>query len=93
MGVSLCSGVVCARAAPCLCVPSRRLDCLRYLLTVLLDKGQARVMCGLSFRQLEPDAGKLLEMRARGSDLLTANTYPTLYSFYILRNNYRKGES
>lgn len=76
----------------CVC-PCRQLDCLRYLLTLLMDKRQGQVLCGLSFRQLEPDAGQLLEMRARGADLLTQNTYPTLYSFYILRKNYRKGDS
>ena len=77
---------------PAMCV-HRQLDCLRYLLTLLLDKQQDHVLCGLSFRQLEPDAGQLLEMRARGADLLTQNTYPTLYSFYILRKNYRKGDA
>ena len=75
----------------CVCV-CRQLDSLRYLITVLLDKGQANILCGLSFRQLEPDAGRLLEMRARGADLLTTNTYPTLFSYCILRKNYRKGD-
>ena len=73
----------------------RRKDCLRQLLVVLCERRQLQTLVELPYKDrdvdLEQEVISILEARARSIDLMQHSYYDILYSFYVIRNNFRKG--
>ncbi|XP_064599845.1 nuclear pore complex protein Nup160-like [Liolophura sinensis] len=72
---------------------SRRTDCLRQFLVVLIDRGELQTLVQYQYIDLHDEVVSILESRARSVDLATHNYYDLLYSFHIYRGNYRKAGS
>ena len=75
----------------CIVVMNRRLDALRHFVNVLLDDKKWTVLCGFHFLGLEGYVAKQLELKARNTDILGSHVYEAVYSFFVSRKNYKKG--
>ena len=73
----------------------RRKDCLRQLLAVLCERGELETLVTLPYSDrhvdLQHEVVSILESRARSIDLTKHSYYDLLYSFHVLRGNFRKG--
>jgi hypothetical protein len=71
---------------------TRRKDCLRHFLNVLIDKRRLKLICDLQYPSMEVEVEELLWVRARKSDLRLEDEvlYSLLNRFYITRRNYQK---
>ncbi|XP_074660540.1 nuclear pore complex protein Nup160-like [Tubulanus polymorphus] len=71
----------------------RRKDCLRQFLVILCERNQLKALVEYPYIDMEEDVVSIMESRARSVDLMTHNYYDLLYSFHVLRGNYRKAGS
>ena len=68
----------------------RRKDSLRQFLVTLFDRGELSVLSGYPYIDMLDDVETIIESRARSADLSVHNYYDFLYSFHIMKENYRK---
>ena len=68
----------------------RRKDSLRQFLVTLFDRGELAVLSGYPYIDMLDDVESIIESRARSADLSVNNYYDFLYSFHIMKENYRK---
>merc|ERR550519_2406247 len=68
----------------------RRKDSLRQFLVTLFDRGELAVLSGYPYIDMLDDVENIIESRARSADLSVNNYYDFLYSFHVLKENYRK---
>lgn len=68
-----------------------RKDCLRELVGVLFSKKKLDMLLSFPYIEFYDDFQKIVEGRARASDIMTTQYYNFLYSFYINVGNMRKG--
>jgi len=68
----------------------RRKDSLRQFLVTLFDRGELAVLSSYPYIDMLDDVENIIESRARSADLSVNNYYDFLYSFHILKENYRK---
>ena len=63
---------------------------------VLCERSELQTLVELPYKDrhvdLEEEVVAILESRARSIDLLKQSYYDLLYSFHVLRGNFRKGE-
>ncbi len=69
---------------------SRRKDSLRQFVVTLFERRQLRQLAGYPFIDLFDDLEHIVEERARSVDLNVNNYYDFLYSFHVMKENYRK---
>jgi len=69
---------------------TRRKDSLRQFLVTLFDRGELAVLSGYPYIDMLDDVENIIESRARSADLSVNNYYDFLYSFHVLKENYRK---
>ena len=67
----------------------RRKDSLRQFLVTLFDRGELAVLSGYPYIDMLDDVESIIESRARSADLSVNNYYDFLYSFHIMKENYR----
>jgi len=68
----------------------RRKDSLRQFLVTLFDRGELAVLSGYPYIDMLDDVENIIESRARSADLSVNNYYDFLYSFHVMKENYRK---
>ena len=68
----------------------RRKDSLRQFLVTLFDRGELAALSGYPYIDMLDDVENIIESRARSADLSVNNYYDFLYSFHIMKENYRK---
>ena len=68
----------------------RRKDSLRQFLVTLFDRGELAMLSGYPYIDMLDDVESIIESRARSADLSVNNYYDFLYSFHIMKENYRK---
>ena len=68
----------------------RRKDSLRQFLVTLFDRGELAMLSGYPYIDMLDDVENIIESRARSADLSVNNYYDFLYSFHIMKENYRK---
>jgi len=69
----------------------RRKDSLRQFLVTLFDRGELGQLARYPYIDMLDDVESIIESRARSADLSVNNYYDFLYSFHIMKENYRKG--
>ncbi len=75
--------------------PDRRLrrDSLRQFVVTLFERRQLRQLASFAYIDMLEDFEGIVEARARSTDLTLSNYYDFLYSFHVMKNNYRKGKA
>merc|ERR1719495_1033840 len=68
----------------------RRKDSLRQFLVTLFDRGELGVLARYPYIDMLDDVESIIESRARSADLSVNNYYDFLYSFHVMKENYRK---
>ena len=68
----------------------RRKDSLRQFLVTLFDRGELSVLSDYPYIDMLDDVESIIESRARSADLSVNNYYDFLYSFHVMKENYRK---
>eukprot|EP00096_Caligus_rogercresseyi_P011692 TRINITY_DN4693_c0_g1_i1.p1 TRINITY_DN4693_c0_g1~~TRINITY_DN4693_c0_g1_i1.p1 ORF type:complete len:726 (-),score=219.36 TRINITY_DN4693_c0_g1_i1:66-2243(-) len=69
---------------------SRRKDSLRQFIVTLFERRQLRNLACYPFIDMLEDLEMIIESRARSVDLTVNNYYDFLYSFHVMKDNYRK---
>ncbi|XP_040564442.1 nuclear pore complex protein Nup160 [Lepeophtheirus salmonis] len=69
---------------------SRRKDSLRQFVVTLFDRKQLRQLACYPFIDMLEELEMIIESRARSVDLTVNNYYDFLYSFHVMKDNYRK---
>ena len=71
--------------------PARRRDCLRQFLIILTEQGRLQPLVNFQYEDLQSDVVRILEARARATDVACASSYyDLLYAFHVHRENYRQ---
>jgi nuclear pore complex protein Nup160 len=60
---------------------------------VLCENNKVEYLCELPFEGYTEEVKKILEEKARYSDIHKQNYYNILYAFHISKSNYRQGKS
>ena len=68
----------------------RRKDSLRQFLVTLFDRGELAALARYPYIDMMDDVETIIESRARSADLSVNNYYDFLYSFHVMKENYRK---
>ena len=68
----------------------RRKDSLRQFLVTLFDRGELASLARYPYIDMLDDVESIIESRARSADLSVNNYYDFLYSFHVMKENYRK---
>lgn len=69
----------------------RRIDCLRQLIVTLFEKKRFIDLVSFPHTDMFEDLVRIVEARARSVDILDNHYYDFLYSFYVDKENWRKG--
>ena len=69
---------------------SRRKDSLRQFIVTLFDRKQLKKLANYPYINMFEDVELIIESRARSVDLTVNNYYDFLYSFHVMKENYRK---
>lgn len=72
---------------------SRRKDSLRQFVVTLFERKQLRRLASYPYIDMFEDLEHIIESRARSVDLGVNNYYDFLYSFHVMKENYRKGKT
>lgn len=71
----------------------RKVDCLRQLVVTLFDRKKLIDLVSFPYVEMYNDLERIVIGRARSVDLMENNYYNFLYSFHVMKKNYRKGIS
>ena len=71
---------------------SRRKDSLRQFVVTLFERKQLKQLANYPYIDMFEDLEMIIESRARSVDLTVNNYYDFLYSFHVMKENYRKGK-
>jgi hypothetical protein len=75
-----------------LITPHRLEDCLRRFVTILCEQNCTAIFCAFPFVGMEEEVAKTLEFKARNSHIFHGtNYYKIIYSFFVNRMNFRRG--
>ncbi|XP_047124600.1 nuclear pore complex protein Nup160 [Hydra vulgaris] len=69
---------------------TRRHDCLRHFIVTLCEKGMFKEICSYPYVNVEDEVVSIIEARARSTDITVNKYYDILYSYHILKSDYRK---
>ncbi|XP_014677930.1 PREDICTED: nuclear pore complex protein Nup160-like isoform X2 [Priapulus caudatus] len=72
---------------------TRHKDCLRQFIIVLCERKELSLLVSFPYIDLQADVVRILESRSRSVQLTTHSYYELLYSFHMLRGDYRKAGS
>ena len=72
---------------------SRRKDSLRQFIVTLFERKQLKKLANYPYIDMFEDLEMIIESRARSVDLTVNNYYDFLYSFHVMKENYRKGKN
>ncbi|XP_037527796.1 nuclear pore complex protein Nup160 [Rhipicephalus sanguineus] len=70
-----------------------RNNCLQQLVIVLCERGQLSTLVNFPFKGVESDVIRILEARARATDVLERHYYDVLYCMHINAKKYRRAAS
>ena len=70
---------------------SRRKDSLRQFIVTLFERKELKKLANYPYIDMFEDLEMIIESRARSVDLTVNNYYDFLYSFHVMKENYRKG--
>ena len=71
---------------------SRRKDSLRQFIVTLFERKELKRLANYPYIDMFEDLEMIIESRARSVDLTVNNYYDFLYSFHVMKENYRKGK-
>lgn len=71
----------------------RRHDCLRYFIITLCERGLFQDICSYPYVNLEEEVVNIIEIRARTMDITVNKYYDLLYSYHVMKNDYRKAST
>jgi len=69
---------------------SRRKDSLRQFIVTLFERKELKKLANYPYIDMFEDLEMIIESRARSVDLTVNNYYDFLYSFHVMKENYRK---
>lgn len=72
---------------------TRRRDCLKHFIVTLCDANLFQEICAYPYTNMEDEVVEIIEARARTMDITVNQYYDLLYSYHVIKGDYRKAAS